>query len=74
MIRMTGPDNKLIKEFPSTLDPLQYRYYFHVPQTVELSYVLTWLCPGNTSWLKPHCAVPPQEPMAPPTNQQPPSP
>jgi|GEM_PF-1096018 len=41
----------------STLDPEQYRHYYHVPQGTTVSYLQTWRCEGRTSH-QPLCKSP----------------
>lgn len=51
----------------STLDHIQYRYYYPVAADEEVTYIDTWRCYGRTSDFQPHCPNPkgqiPAEPI-----------
>lgn len=53
----------------STLDPIQYRYYYPVAQDEEISYTETWRCYGRTDHFKPYCPNP--KGQIPPANTPP---
>lgn len=42
----------------STLDHVQYRYYYHVTASEEVTYIDTWRCYGRTGDFAPHCPNP----------------
>lgn len=42
----------------STLDPDQYRGYYHVAPDEEITYIETWRCYGRTDDFKPLCPNP----------------
>jgi hypothetical protein len=48
-LQLRNPANEVVKEFPSTLDPLQYPTYFSIPQGFFLTYSDTWMCRGRTN-------------------------
>jgi hypothetical protein len=48
LLRITTPDGE-IKQFKSTLDPLQYPAYHHLKPGEILTYDTSWMCPGRTS-------------------------
>jgi Tfp pilus assembly protein FimV len=66
MIQMVTPEGKVVKEFPSTLDPLQYPSYYLVPAGLQLQYSKTWMCMGSTENFKKTCPDPAAAPTAPP--------
>lgn len=57
-LRFTDGTGKITKEFPSTLDPLQYPGYYLVPKGTLIQYTDTWMCPGFTGDMKPLCLNP----------------
>ncbi len=63
----TDGQKKVIRQVLSTLDPLQYRQYHHLPNDLDIQYTETWLCPENTSQ-RPFCPnpTPPPNPEATP--------
>lgn len=68
----------LVREFPSTLDPLQYPTYYPIKENQYVVYVDTWRCKGRTN-NKPLCpnprAVSSTNESAPTTNESaPPTP
>ncbi|QDK46202.1 hypothetical protein DOM22_14030 [Bdellovibrio sp. ZAP7] len=42
----------------STLDPVQYRYFYPVAADEEVTYIDTWRCYGRTGGMTPHCPNP----------------
>lgn len=50
----------------SSLDPISYQAYHGGPKSIELSLLRTWICRGNTSYIK-TCAPPlkPHQPLGP---------
>lgn len=42
----------------STLDPIQYRYYYPVAADEEVTYTDTWRCYGRTGDFQPLCPNP----------------
>lgn len=42
----------------STLDHVQYRYYYPVAADEEVTYIDTWRCYGRTGDFQPHCPNP----------------
>lgn len=50
-----SPDSRLVE---STLDHIQYRYYYPVAADEDVTYIATWRCRGRTDDFKPHCANP----------------
>lgn len=54
----------------STLDPIQYRYFYPVAADEVITYTDTWRCYGRTGGFQPHCPnpkgqIPESEPAAP---------
>jgi hypothetical protein len=49
------PDFRLIE---STLDNIQYPYYYPVAPDEEVAYYTSWRCRGRTDNFKPHCPNP----------------
>ncbi|MBV2167388.1 MAG: hypothetical protein KUL82_01665, partial [Bdellovibrio sp.] len=47
-----SPDFRLVE---STLDHIQYRYYYPVAADEEVTYIDTWRCYGRTDGFQPHC-------------------
>lgn|GEM_PF-5758487 len=47
-----------IRTIESTLDPLQYPYYFPVAANERVTYTETWRCRGRTSDFTPLCSQP----------------
>jgi hypothetical protein len=58
LLQFRGSNGQIQKEFPSTLDPLQYAGYYSVPKNVTVLYSDTWMCPGSTADFKPLCSSP----------------
>lgn len=52
----TAPQDFRLVE--STLDHIQYRYYYPVAADEDVTYIATWRCRGRTSDFKPHCPNP----------------
>ncbi|QLY24383.1 hypothetical protein [Bdellovibrio sp. KM01] len=42
----------------STLDHVQYRYFYPVAADEEVTYIDTWRCYGRTGGMTPHCPNP----------------
>lgn len=53
--QVASQDFRLVE---STLDHVQYRYYYTVASDEEVTYIDTWRCYGRTSDFKPHCPNP----------------
>jgi len=55
-------DNPYLIEGPrlvkSSLDPYQYRGYYHLRPEESVTYIDTWRCPGNTGGIKEICKSP----------------
>lgn len=51
----TPQDFRLVE---STLDHIQYRYYYPVAADEEVTYIDTWRCYGRTDNFQPHCPNP----------------
>lgn len=49
------PDVRLVQ---STLDHLQYPFYYSVAPNEKISYIATWRCRGRTSDFKEYCPNP----------------
>ncbi|WP_374078970.1 hypothetical protein [Bdellovibrio bacteriovorus] len=54
----------------STLDHIQYRFFYPVAADEEVTYIDTWRCYGRTGDFQPHCPnpkgqIPPEENAAP---------
>lgn len=47
----------IVREFPSTLDPLQYPTYYPIAEDEQVVYIDTWRCRGRTNE-KPLCPNP----------------
>lgn len=58
MLQFLDANGKVLREFPSTLDPLQYPGYHPLAKGTQLFYTDTWICPGNTADFKPLCSSP----------------
>ncbi len=58
VLQIKSPDGTVTREFPSTLDPDQYRGYYPVQANERISYVETWRCPGRTGDFQPICPNP----------------
>lgn len=43
----TSPATEPALTVKSSLDPEQYRYYYHVPPGAKISYTETWMCPSR---------------------------
>lgn len=50
-----APDYRLVE---STLDHIQYRYYYPMATDEEITYIDTWRCYGRTDNFQPHCPNP----------------
>jgi hypothetical protein len=48
-------DSRLVE---STLDHVQYRYFYPVAADEEVTYIDTWRCRGRTDNFQPHCPNP----------------
>ncbi len=57
-LQLINNENKVLRDFQSTLDPLQYPSYFPLPPGLKIQYTKTWMCPENTSNFKPFCPDP----------------
>ncbi|MNK07432.1 hypothetical protein D3C87_253460 [compost metagenome] len=57
-VTQTPPLTQDYRLVESTLDPIQYRYYYPVAADEEVSYTETWRCYGRTDGFKPHCPNP----------------
>ena len=53
-----------IRTTMSTLDPLQYPYYYPLADNEIVSYTETWMCRGRTSDFAPICPPPPKKSKA----------
>ena len=51
----TEPAFRLVE---STLDHIQYRYYYNVAADEDVTYIATWRCRGRTDGFKPLCPNP----------------
>lgn len=51
------PNNQL-RYVTSTLDPLQYKYYYPVQTGEIVTYTQTWMCRGRTGNGTPYCPNP----------------
>lgn len=60
LLRITTPEGEVKKEFPSTLDPLQYPRFFPLNPGEKISYTSTWMCRERTGGL-PFCKNPSEE-------------
>ena len=60
LIQELSPEGELVREWPSRLDPEQLRPFHSLPQGHRLTYVQTWMCPGDTSH-QPLCSNPAPE-------------
>lgn len=49
------PDSRLVE---STLDHVQYRYFYPVALDEDVTYIATWRCRGRTDNFKPLCPNP----------------
>jgi len=52
------------KQFDSTLDPDQYKFFFPITSDETIHYIDTWLCKGNTSRLDQICTKPNRQPSS----------
>ncbi|ASD65512.1 hypothetical protein [Bdellovibrio bacteriovorus] len=52
------PETQDFRLVESTLDHVQYRYYYPVAADEEVTYIDTWRCYGRTSDFQPHCPNP----------------
>ena len=57
-LQITNSKNQNVRQIQSTLDPEQYRMLYPVNADEYVTYVQTWLCPGNTNHFKAHCNPP----------------
>lgn len=57
-LQITNSKTKQIKQFQSTLDPIQYTNLYPLAQFESITYVQTWRCKGRTDLFKPHCEPP----------------
>lgn len=57
-LQLINNENKVLRDFQSTLDPLQYPSYFPLSPGIKIQYTKTWMCPENTSNFKPICPDP----------------
>ncbi|WII71390.1 hypothetical protein QJS83_13050 [Bdellovibrio sp. 22V] len=53
-----APASQDFRLVESTLDHVQYRYYYPVAPNEEVTYIDTWRCYGRTDDFKPHCPNP----------------
>ncbi|MDG0817786.1 hypothetical protein [Bdellovibrio svalbardensis] len=51
------PASRLVE---STLDHIQYRYFYQVDADEDVTYIATWRCRGRTDDFKAHCPNPRQ--------------
>ena len=61
-LQLQNEDGKVMREFSSTLDPLQYVGYHPVPKGMRVLYTHSWLCPGYTGHMKALCPDPNKSP------------
>jgi hypothetical protein len=57
LLEINSPGAEQPRLVESSLDPLQYRYYYPLRPEETVSYTKTWRCPGRTSNL-PVCKNP----------------
>jgi len=57
-LKITNTQTKDYRLVDSTLDPIQYPYYYPVQKDEIVQYIDTWRCYGNTGGEKPHCPNP----------------
>ena len=69
-LKITSADGKNTSFIKSSLDPIQYRYYYTVKETEIVTYVDTWRCPGRTGGLQPICNNPKDLPIIPPKSPE----
>jgi len=62
LLKVTAADGTPVRELASTLDPDQYRGYYHLPAGQKLSYQQTWRCKGQTGGFTPLCPNPKADP------------
>lgn len=75
-LKITNTQTKDYRLVDSTLDPIQYPYYYPVKKDEIVQYTDTWRCYGDTSGERPLCPNPklnpdPALPRAPATNTAP---
>ncbi|MFZ3231572.1 MAG: hypothetical protein WA160_15295 [Pseudobdellovibrio sp.] len=57
-LQITTVATKQIRQFQSTLDPIQYANIYPLNKGETITYVQTWRCRGSTDHFKPHCVAP----------------
>lgn len=62
LLRLGPKDSDKFKTFKSTLDPLQYPFYYQVPKDFVVEYTDTWMCKGTTAHFQPLCDKPVEGP------------
>ena len=58
------PNQKPVRKYVSTLDPLQYPKYYSLGKGEVVQYKKTWMCKGPTPNFKSHCPPPKPPPLA----------
>ena len=58
LLEIKSPDTETPRLVRSSLDHLQYHYYYPVRANESVRYIETWRCPGRTSGLAPVCKSP----------------
>ncbi len=71
LLQIKAKTGEPIRNFPSTLDPEQYRGYFPLAADEKIEYVETWMCRGRTGSLQKICDNPKALPKLPDGAQAP---
>jgi hypothetical protein len=58
LLEITSADGTSSRSVTSSLDPLQYKYYYPLRPGEKVNYTQTWRCTGRTGGIQPVCPNP----------------